>query len=171
MSKILLTPRVRRVALVCPHSILVSVTINYTNIVATSHMKPCFLKSKVNFSWLWILSWRKNSALSAFFKRINQLTRATSKGEVGKPPMSFFKIDKKHFDFGKNCLLYVHIWVKSSFEMQFQEYLENKTQKLFPPESFFCMSDMKCLSKWLYFKKSVLPPIILGCAAVSTIPD
>ena len=47
--RLLLTPRAWRVVLVCPHSISVSVIINYTNMAATSHVKLGFLKSKVNF--------------------------------------------------------------------------------------------------------------------------
>ena len=43
---LLLIPRAWRVTLVCSHSILVSVIINYTNMAATSHMKLGFL---VNF--------------------------------------------------------------------------------------------------------------------------
>ena len=56
----LLTPRAWGVILVYPHSISVSVVINYTNMAATSHVKPGFSKSKVSFLWIWILSWRKN---------------------------------------------------------------------------------------------------------------
>ena len=57
---LLLTPRAWRVVLVCSHSISVSVIINYTNMAATSHVKLGFLKSKVNFCWIWTLPWRKN---------------------------------------------------------------------------------------------------------------
>ena len=56
----LLTPRAWGVILVYPHSISVSVVINYTNMAATSHVKPGFSKSKVSFLWIWILPWRKN---------------------------------------------------------------------------------------------------------------
>ena len=65
------TPRAWRVVLVCPHSVSVSVTINYTNMAATSHVKLGFLKSKVNFCWIWAMSWKKISAASASFKKIN----------------------------------------------------------------------------------------------------
>ena len=58
--RILLTPRAWRIVLVCPHSILVSVIINQTNMAATSHAKLDFLKSKVKLCWIWTLSWRKN---------------------------------------------------------------------------------------------------------------
>ena len=58
--RLLLTPRAWRVVVVSPHFILVSVIINYTNMVATSHVKLGFLNSKVNFCWIWTLSWRKN---------------------------------------------------------------------------------------------------------------
>ena len=56
----LLTSRAWGVILVYPHSISVSAVINYTNMAATSHVKPGFSKSKVSFLWIWILSWRKN---------------------------------------------------------------------------------------------------------------
>ena len=38
---------------------------------ATSHGKLCFSKSKVKFCWIWTLSWRKISPISASFKKIN----------------------------------------------------------------------------------------------------
>ena len=44
--RLLLTPRAWRVVLVCPHSISVSASINYTNMAATSHVKLGILKSK-----------------------------------------------------------------------------------------------------------------------------
>ena len=47
--RLLLTSRPWRVVLVCPNSVSVSVIINYTNMVATSHVKLGFLKTKVNF--------------------------------------------------------------------------------------------------------------------------
>ena len=58
-----LTTRAWRVVLVCPNSISVSVIINYTNMVATSHVKLGFLKSKFGHG-----SEDKNSAVSASFK-------------------------------------------------------------------------------------------------------
>ena len=57
----------------------------------------------------------------------------------------------------------MHLGIKFSLEMQFEEYLEEKTK--FPPaEPFFCMSCMKCLSKCFCSKKPVLPRKIFGCA-------
>ena len=47
--RLLLTPQAWRFVLVCPHSISVSVIINYINMVGTSHVKLGFLKSKGNF--------------------------------------------------------------------------------------------------------------------------
>ena len=47
--RLLLTSRPWRVVLVCPNSVSVSVIINYTNMVATSHVMLGFLKTKVNF--------------------------------------------------------------------------------------------------------------------------
>ena len=61
--RLLLTPRAWRVVLVCPHSISVSVIINYSNMAATSHVKLGFLKSKVNFCWIWTLPWKKQLVL------------------------------------------------------------------------------------------------------------
>ena len=58
--RLLLTPRACRVALVCPHSISVSVIISYTNVAAISHVKLRFLKSKANSCWILTLSWRKS---------------------------------------------------------------------------------------------------------------
>ena len=57
--RLLLMPRAWRVVLVCRHFISVSVIINYTNMAATSHVKLGFLKSKVNFCWIWTLPWKK----------------------------------------------------------------------------------------------------------------
>ena len=57
--RLLLTPRAWRVVLVCPHSISVSVIIIYTNLAASSLVKFGFLKSKVDFCWIWTLSWTK----------------------------------------------------------------------------------------------------------------
>ena len=54
-----LTPRAWRVVLVWPHSISVSTIVNYTNMVATSHVKLGTLKSKVNFCLIWALFWRQ----------------------------------------------------------------------------------------------------------------
>ena len=65
----MLTPRAWRVVLVCPHSISVSVVINYTNMAATSHVKLGFLNSKVNFCWIWTLSRRKGFPC-LFWKKI-----------------------------------------------------------------------------------------------------
>ena len=66
--QLLLTPRAWRVVLVCPHSISVSVIINYTNMAATKHAKRGFLKLKVNFCWIWTLFWRKNKCCISFFQ-------------------------------------------------------------------------------------------------------
>ena len=50
-------PQVGKDFLVCPHPVLVSVIINYTNMAATSsHMRLCFLKSKVKFCFISTLS-------------------------------------------------------------------------------------------------------------------
>ena len=65
--RLLLTPQAWRVVLVCPHSTSVSVIINYTYMAATSHVKLGFLKSKVNFCWIWTLSWRKNECCISLF--------------------------------------------------------------------------------------------------------
>ena len=69
--RLLLMPRAWRVVLVCRHFISVSVIINYTNMAATSHVKLGFLKSKVNFCWIWTLPWKKISVVSASFKKMN----------------------------------------------------------------------------------------------------
>ena len=69
--QLLSMPRAWRVVLVCPHSISVSVTINYTNMAATSHIKLGFLKSKVNFAEFGQCHEKKISAASASFKKIN----------------------------------------------------------------------------------------------------
>ena len=58
--QLLLTPRACRVALVCPHSISVSVIISYTNVAVISHVKLHFLKSKANFCWILTLSWQRS---------------------------------------------------------------------------------------------------------------
>ena len=83
----------------------------------------------------------------------------------GRFPLSFLKIGKKYS--GKNCPACVHLGVKFALEMQFKEYLEEKTRKFFPAEPFLCMSCMKCLSKCFCFKKPVLPQKIPGCAPVT----
>ena len=87
--------------------------------------------------------------------------------EGGRLPLSFLKIDKKYSNFGKNYLVCVHLWVKFLLEMQFWEYIGEKTRKSFPAEPFFCMSCMKCLSKCLFSKKPVLPGKIPGCVPVT----
>ena len=61
--RLLLTPRAWRVVLACPHSISASAIISYTNMAATRHLKQSFLQSKVNFCWIWTLSWRKHQPL------------------------------------------------------------------------------------------------------------
>ena len=39
--------------------------------------------------------------------------------------------------------------------------------KFSPADPFFCMSCVKCLSKYPYSKKPVLPPNISGCTPVN----
>ena len=71
--RLFLTTRAWRVVLVCPHSISITVIINHTNMAATTQVKLGFLKQKVNFCWIWTLSWRKNECcISLFYK--NKLT-------------------------------------------------------------------------------------------------
>ena len=134
---------------------------------ATSHVKLDFLKPKVNFCWIWTLSWRKKLGLyQPPFEKINQLWSATRKEKGGKFPPSFLKIDKKYSNIGKTCPDCLHLGVKFSLEMQFREYLEEETRTFFHAESFFCMPCMKCLSKCFCSKKPVLPRKIPGCAPV-----
>ena len=67
--RLLLTPRAWRIILVCPHSISVSVIINYTNMAATNHVKLGFLKSI--FAESGHCQEEKISAVSVSFKKIN----------------------------------------------------------------------------------------------------
>ena len=99
--RLLLTPRAWKVVLVCPHSISDFAIINYTDVAATSPVKLGFLKSKWIFAEFGHCHEEKISALSASFKKLNQLRRATRKGEGGRFPLSFLKIDKKYPNFGK----------------------------------------------------------------------
>ena len=41
--------------------------------------------------------------------------------------------------------------------MRFYEYLGENSPKLFHAEPFFRVLQIKCLSKWPYFKKSLQP--------------
>ena len=53
--------------------------------------------------------------------------------------LCLFEIGKKYPKFGKKCRVCVHLCVKFSTEMQFQEYLGDKTRKFLPAEpSFVC---------------------------------
>ena len=75
--------------------------INYTDVAATSPVKLGFLKSKLIFAEFGHCHEEKINALSASFKKLNLLRRATRKGEGERFPLSFLKIDKKYPNFGK----------------------------------------------------------------------
>ena len=70
--RLLLTPREWRAILVCPHSILVSFIIHYTNMAATNQLKLGILKSKVNFfAELRHFHDDKKSAVLDYFNKMN----------------------------------------------------------------------------------------------------
>ena len=65
----------------------------------------------------------------------------------------------------------MHLWVRFTFEVQFPENFGEKTRKCFHVEPFFCMSYMKCLSKYPYSKKyPCSPQKIPGLAPVTVTP-
>ena len=102
------TPRPWRVVLVCPQSRPVSVITNYTIMAAISHVRLCFLKSKLKFCWIGTLPWRKKLVL---YLPLLTLARNKQGGGWDVSPVFVLKIDKKYHNFGKNCRACVHIWV------------------------------------------------------------
>ena len=84
---------------------------------------------------------------------------------------SFLKIDKKCPNFEKIALFVCIYGLNSHLKciLSISECLGEKARKSFATESFFCMLYMKCLSKYPYFNKPVLPRKIPGCAPATLI--
>ena len=88
------------------------------------------------------------SAVSASFKKIKQLRRATISRDGRDLPCLFLKIEKNCPDFEKlPC---------------FKSILEKKHEHVFLRcPSFVCLSYIKCLSKCPYSKKPILPKFLI----------
>ena len=99
--RLVLTPQGWRVVLVCPHSISVSVIINYTKMAATRFLVNLDIVIKKKLV-LYLPLLRKWINLGV------QLERG------GRFPLSFLKIDKKYPNFGKYYPACVHLWDKFS---------------------------------------------------------
>ena len=90
----------------------------------TSHVKLGFLSQKLIFAEFGLYHEEKGSVASTSFKKINQLRHATRKGEGGRFPLSFFKIDQSTIILENIALFVCRYGLNSHFRYSFKNILE-----------------------------------------------